>query len=295
MMPDMDGIETTMHIRALGDDENSRMYYRSVPIIALTANAVSGTKEMFLENRFDDFLTKPIDTVKLNSILGKWIPKEKQKASTREAAKADAPQIPNTETRFEIEGLDVKQGILLSGGTMEIFLEALGLFCKDGLEKIKEIGTCLETGNLHLYTIYIHGLKSASAIIGASKISEEARILEMAGENEDLNFINAHNADFLSDLKSLLDNISAIPALSGNNAGKKEPIDTETLRLELVKLKTALASFDVAVISKIIENLEKTAREKGIASAVGSISEKILVAEYDEAITLIDELLREKK
>ena len=75
-MPDMDGIETTQRIRAMG---NKDPYFKNVPIIALTANAVSGTKEMFLENGFNDFLSKPIDTIRLNIVLEKWVPKEKQK------------------------------------------------------------------------------------------------------------------------------------------------------------------------------------------------------------------------
>jgi CheY-like chemotaxis protein len=74
-MPEMDGIETTRRIRKMGDDDP---YYTNVPIIALTANAISGTREMFLENSFNDFLSKPIDTVQLDIVLEKWIPKEKR-------------------------------------------------------------------------------------------------------------------------------------------------------------------------------------------------------------------------
>jgi CheY-like chemotaxis protein len=77
-MPDMDGVETTHRIRAMGDEDP---YYRDVPIIALTADAVSGIKEMFLKNGFNDFLSKPIDTIKLDSVLEKWIPREKQRGS----------------------------------------------------------------------------------------------------------------------------------------------------------------------------------------------------------------------
>jgi CheY-like chemotaxis protein len=79
-MPGMDGIETTLRIRAMGDEDP---HYKEVPVIALTANAVSGTKEMFLENGFNDFLSKPIDTVKLNAVLEKWIPKVKRKSAAQ--------------------------------------------------------------------------------------------------------------------------------------------------------------------------------------------------------------------
>ncbi|MDR2554429.1 MAG: response regulator [Fibromonadaceae bacterium] len=75
MMPEMDGVEATKLIRKI---ESENPYYANLPIIALTANAVSGVKEMFLSNGFNDFLSKPIDIIDLNSILEKWLPKEKQ-------------------------------------------------------------------------------------------------------------------------------------------------------------------------------------------------------------------------
>jgi len=83
LMPGMDGVETTEHIRRLGVEDG---YFADVPIVALTANAVHGMHEFFLENGFSDFMSKPVDVVKLNSILEKWIPKEKQiKLSAQEA------------------------------------------------------------------------------------------------------------------------------------------------------------------------------------------------------------------
>jgi CheY-like chemotaxis protein len=74
MMPEMDGVETTAAIRALDRD-----YAKQMPIIALTANAISGMKEMFLEKGFNDYLAKPIEIPKLDEIMGKWIPQEKRK------------------------------------------------------------------------------------------------------------------------------------------------------------------------------------------------------------------------
>jgi len=76
MMPVMDGVEATAKIRSMAADGDS--YYRDLPIIALTANAVSGMREMFLGNDFDDFIPKPIEPKKINAILERWIPKEKQ-------------------------------------------------------------------------------------------------------------------------------------------------------------------------------------------------------------------------
>ena len=67
-MPGMDGVETTTAIRA---------FNQYIPIIALTANVITGMKEMFLEKGFNDFLAKPIDVSQLDSILANWIKKRK--------------------------------------------------------------------------------------------------------------------------------------------------------------------------------------------------------------------------
>ena len=74
-MPDMDGVEAVQNIRAMGDDDS---YYKEVPIIALTADILSGSVEKFLEKGFDDFLSKPIDTIMLHAVLDKWIPQSKR-------------------------------------------------------------------------------------------------------------------------------------------------------------------------------------------------------------------------
>jgi len=74
-MPGMDGVEATRRIRQLGKDDR---YFTEVPIVVLTANAISGMRDFFLENGFNDFVSKPVDTTRLNSVLEKWIPKEKQ-------------------------------------------------------------------------------------------------------------------------------------------------------------------------------------------------------------------------
>jgi len=73
-MPGMDGIETTAVIRNLEEER-----FHKVPIVALTANAIVGAEEMFLTHGFNDYLSKPIDVVKLNALLVKWIPNEKRK------------------------------------------------------------------------------------------------------------------------------------------------------------------------------------------------------------------------
>jgi CheY-like chemotaxis protein len=87
MMPGMDGIEAASQIRALGGD-----FFKQIPIVALTANAMAGMKQMFLSKGFNDYLAKPIEISKLNDIIERWIPREKR------VNPAESPEILNLTT-----------------------------------------------------------------------------------------------------------------------------------------------------------------------------------------------------
>ncbi|MDR1841286.1 MAG: response regulator [Holophagales bacterium] len=291
-MPVMDGIEATLYIRAMGDGVDS--YYQCVPIVALTANVIYGMKEMFMENGFSDFLSKPIDIVKLNTILKKWIPRLKQLGESAEYNLTLAAIENEAAINIDINGLDVNRGFLMSGGSFERYMETLIIFYKDGLEKVREISDCLKTGNLSLYTIYVHAMKSACANIGAIELSASAKVLENAGLFGDLKFIEKHTPEFLLSLESLLSKINeAIKNFQEDQKDKGTPINIEALKFELVKLKDALETIDLRIMDITVERLHELAKWGDIGDAVRDISEKILLAEYDEAVVLIEALLRD--
>ncbi|MCL1988555.1 MAG: ATP-binding protein [Firmicutes bacterium] len=85
MMPGLDGIETIKAIHKMGYNE---------PIVALTANALIGQSDMFIQNGFDGFISKPIDTSHLNSILNRFI-RDKQPAEVIATARKNAETISN--------------------------------------------------------------------------------------------------------------------------------------------------------------------------------------------------------
>ncbi|MDR1665074.1 MAG: response regulator, partial [Clostridiales bacterium] len=165
MMPEMDGIETTAKIRAFDNE-----YCANVPIIALTANAVVGMREMFLSNGMDDLLTKPIEVPKLNAVLEKWIPREKRMRFITNDKSARSVSL-------SIDGVDVKAGISMTGGSIENYLDTLSIFKKDMLEKMPAIRQCTLRGDWKLYGTYIHAVRGVTAIIGARAMSEKAREL----------------------------------------------------------------------------------------------------------------------
>ena len=292
-MPEMDGVEATLRIRAMGTEEP---YYNNLPIIALTANAVSGMRELFIRSGFNDFLSKPIDTVALNTILEKWIPKEKQQKPAAEEGETELPKEkdPNPSSGIAIEGVDIAKGMAMSGGSTDSYMETLELFYGDGLEKIKEIAACAESGNLPLYTTHVHGLKSASASIGAGTLSLAAKELEAAGERKDLAFIETHNEEFLQELKYLLNRIKDTLVLYRRNRERtKTGPDRDLLKHELIRLKTALDVLDAGTINEAMENLRNFAGNGEIGEVIKKVSNNILIAEYNDAAALIEKALRE--
>jgi signal transduction histidine kinase/CheY-like chemotaxis protein/HPt (histidine-containing phosphotransfer) domain-containing protein len=219
MMPEMDGIETTAAIRAwenkhMNEDQN---LCRRVPIIALTANAIVGMREMFIKNGFNDFLAKPIDISKLDGILNRWIPKEKREkenekvAISKESIEQDKP--PNKDTNSTlppISGVDIAKGIALTGGTVASYRQVLSLFCKDIEERIPLLQKTAEDDTLPTFVTHVHSLKSASASIGAQEVSAQAAGLEAIGKAGDTAFIRVSLPDFVKQLTELVKNIRAV-------------------------------------------------------------------------------------
>ena len=215
MMPDMDGIEAAAYIRAF---EKERCSYSKtaeteahIPIIALTANAVSGMKEMFIENGFDDFLSKPIGIKKLDEIMWKWIPAGKRltKLIKPEISSAPVKSLP------DIPGIDIKRGIAMTGGIPDTYMQILECFSGDigkTLVFLNGFSNNIEhdgnTANMMDFTTNIHAIKSAAASVGASEISSQAARLETAGNENDLDFIRQALPDFNSRLAKLARDIS---------------------------------------------------------------------------------------
>ncbi|MDR1349776.1 MAG: response regulator, partial [Zoogloeaceae bacterium] len=147
MMPGMDGIKATEVIRALPDER-----YRRLPIVALTANAISGMKDLFLAHGFNDYLSKPIETPKLNAILEKWIPAEKQRPLEKAADVApENKAAPDDDTSANaalpaIEGVDTEAGLAIIGGSPERYRRLLEIFCRDARARLSNLAAISPQG-----------------------------------------------------------------------------------------------------------------------------------------------------
>ncbi|MCL1831645.1 MAG: ATP-binding protein [Oscillospiraceae bacterium] len=294
MMPGMDGIEATAVIRAMTGSEHQRYYYKNVPIIALTANAVSGMKEMFLQNGFNDFLAKPIDVTLLDSILRKWLPSDKleERVETDENTAGSGLALKS----LQVKGIDVEAGIYMTGGNADSYLKTLTVFRDDGLEKVTHLRDSVRNEDWKLYGIHIHALKSASASIGAAKVSTLARNLEAAAKNDNGDFIVENSEKFLEELSMLIESITA--AITTVRSARKQTdsaavkIDASLFRERAAALKIALETFDMeevdALLAKLKENVPPDSEPE---SVLEEISNNVLICEYEHADELVDRLV----
>jgi signal transduction histidine kinase/FixJ family two-component response regulator/HPt (histidine-containing phosphotransfer) domain-containing protein len=169
MMPEMDGVETTTRIRALGGD------YEKMPIVALTANAVSGAREIFLNAGMNDFISKPIDPKMLNQALLKWLPPCMVQSSAKsEAAEATEVLAPDDAMR----AIDVKAGLKNAVGDEVFYGELVTNFLTDHAQDCQKISEALAVGDFDSARVIAHTLKSTAALIGARKLGDIAAGIE---------------------------------------------------------------------------------------------------------------------
>ena len=285
MMPEMDGIETTAIIRILEDGR-----FRTVPIIALTANAVVGMREMFIENGFNDFLSKPIDVSKLDEMLDRWIPNEKKEKGIESDDQRTISYIP------VIPGVDTARGIAMTGGTAAVYLKVLSLFCKDVEERMPLLQKTPSQDTLSLFITNVHALKSASTSIGVQEVSNLAAKLEAAGNAADMSFISEHLPAFAKRLSELVKNISAAITPSsddGNSlADAESKPDISACIPAFRELADALKSKKISDIKRLLNMLEQQTQDSKVKEILEQISDQVLMTEFDGALKIIDEALR---
>ena len=210
MMPGMDGIECLRKIREMEGE-----FYRSVPIVALTANAVTGMQQMFMDAGFDGFLAKPIQMKELEKILLEFLPQGMIRDNDSREAKmlSEVPTyIPNEpiDEAFDskIPGVNIDDGLMMIGGNEEIYNSVLSTYLSEGRQKLPEIRQFALERNLYDYSILVHALKSASRNIGAAALGDHAYLHEDRSKQGDIDFVLSDYESLLDEYEVILDNIS---------------------------------------------------------------------------------------
>jgi signal transduction histidine kinase/ABC-type amino acid transport substrate-binding protein/DNA-binding NarL/FixJ family response regulator/HPt (histidine-containing phosphotransfer) domain-containing protein len=301
MMPEMDGVEAAAAIRAWeaeATNNGKRAGRSAVPIIALTANAVSGMKEMFIEKGFDDFLAKPIDISKLDEMLDRWIPKEKRGKSNdtnSPVSSLHSSLLPSHSSFANIPGIDIQRGIAMTGGTMGLYRQVIGIFRKDAEERLPVLQNVPDAGSLPVFVTQVHALKSAAASVGAAGISAKAAALEAAGKSGDIAFIRENLPVFAGELAGLAGGIRAwenaeegAPPYGGGDLSHGQ--GTAVTRL-LHELRAALESEKAGDIDRILEALNAKTLDTKTKEALVKISDYVLMTEFDSAVEVVRSLL----
>ena len=290
MMPEMDGVETVQIIRNECGDNG-----RTPVIIALTANAMDGVKDMFLRSGFQDFIAKPLDRKQLNEVLAKWIPSAYKKVQKPE----DKEAVLKPEINFEdivIEGIDIKEAMRHHSGEVEDFLELLHLYCMDGNRKIGFLQELLDNEEYAVYGIEVHGLKSASANIGAMELSAQAREHENAVNRQDIEFVQRHREELITCYKRQVDEINKYLDTRNNVTRAEEKdagisIDRNALLREVRDALDSVENFRSKECARKVEELLKYELDLSIEAKLKEVSDQLKMYEDDEAERLLHELL----
>ena len=207
MMPVMDGVETTKKIRAL-----PTKYAKKVPIVALTANAIKGVERQFKEAGMNDYLAKPIHMNQLSEILKRWIPLEKQihivngqevQPTLTVSPDTGSLNMPDSAEIIDLlKGIDVEDGLRNCGGNKSVYIKVLTTFASSNL--LASLQDYFIKGDLENYTVMAHSIKGACRNIGANDVADQAYELEMAGKDEDIEFINKYHKTFCENYAEVL-------------------------------------------------------------------------------------------
>ncbi|MDR2659076.1 MAG: response regulator [Spirochaetaceae bacterium] len=295
MMPEMDGIEATARIRAWEAEQGKKT---QVPIIALSANAVSSAKKLFLSGGMNDFISKPIENQPLNDILAKWLPPEKFtlsfETSDKPEEQSDAPYEELYRNLRAIDGLDVEEGLSHIGGDREGYRMVLRQFCS-GLDKtINILHQFTQKEDWHNYAIRAHGVKGVMRAMGASEQGDFAAMLEQAGKAGDGNVCRENLEPFcqaLSNLRNKLHEAGVMDNAPTPSDGEPLP-ETGSLFDTLNALKAVAVTGRVKDIDRAAAALSrfKTDAESGIA--IKETLDMVAGFDYARAVAKIEVILQ---
>ena len=288
MMPEMDGVETLQRIR-----QKRGSYFKNVPVIALTANAIAGMRGMFLEKGFQDFMAKPVELSVLERVLERNIPANKlQKITAAEVA--EEPHIQGDgvkEQDLKAEGLDVEKGISYCGG-MDNYIEVLKIHCEEGDGNLEKLQNCYQQKDWKNYTIYVHALKSSMKSIGADKLSEMAKQLEAAGKEENTSVICKQHDKMIEEYKRILhmlkERYDSRDEEKEEEAAGQEVLDEEVFDAYLKDLEDATYRLAKEEMSDILTKLQGYSYHgKSLEKPLEQVKKKVEMLDLMSALEVV--------
>ncbi|MDR1874561.1 MAG: response regulator [Synergistaceae bacterium] len=299
MMPGMDGIEATRRIRALGGD------CETLPVVALSANAVSSAVEAYFEAGMNGFIAKPIEAEKLNAALAKWLPSEKM--TTRDPEKDEGREEKGGYEKLmgellTVDCLDTTKGLLYTGGDRGMYIRVLRQFCEEAVKSVEALRSLAASRNWEEYSVRVHGMKSVLTNIGAGGRARAAYRLEMASKARSEAMCLAGTDPLCNSILALRDHLLRTSLMAEDEA-EKLFMGAEVLAEKLEHLKKSCLEGKIEETNAAVSELKrvvvegkkgkkgKNRGEKMDEAGVAKIVEALKSYDYEAAIGQIDEMI----
>jgi CheY-like chemotaxis protein len=276
----MDGIAAVQIIR----HEIGTEYAKTVPIIALTANVISGNEELFLKNGFQAFLSKPIDVLSLDGVINRYIRDKKIEKELPFAGAPPQPIIVESKPGAKLfsgaspEDVNFSEGLKRFNNNEETYLQLLQSYLaliRSATAKIREY-----TQETHsVYALTVHSLKSTSYTIGADSIGQKAEALEAAAHSGDVNFIKTHNKTLIDALEALIPKLeNVLEGIKNQNQKPSRPAPDPAL---LAKILEACTTYNMEQLDAAVDELELY-RYESQSDLVEWIREQVNISELEK-------------
>jgi signal transduction histidine kinase/DNA-binding response OmpR family regulator len=271
MMPDMDGIEATKCIRSLNNK-----WLKEIPIIALTANAVQGNSNLFLEIGMQGWIYKPINRSILNMILRKWLPKEKINIET---VVIKEPFSNFIEELKKIPELNVTKGLEYCSNKEETYRSVLKQLCETKEKRLRMLFEAMHKNDWYTYQVQIHSFKGLCATIGMQQLADAAKELEDAAKENNGTLCQTKTVLFDKKIREFCNMLEETTLFKQ----EKTLVDIQILKEYLQTLIIACEKSTVNEVQKCVEKLESITVNEKLDTELRKICALCLDIEYDEA------------
>ncbi|MDE7177876.1 MAG: response regulator [Lachnospiraceae bacterium] len=300
MMPVMDGVQTLHAIRELEGNPS-----RDVPVIALTANAVAGARELYLREGFQDYLTKPIDADKLEDMLIAYLPSNvvyltnNRKISDEYEQTEEASELGIRESQLYLMGFNLRNGLRYMGGDKALYGKVLHDFHSILQEKEAALKDFLNKGDMPGYTIIVHSLKGNARNVGADDLADEAFELEKMAKAGQLEDVTVRSPILFSMMNTMRDSLKVYLESEDSEEKKTEKTESTATRKiseeewvnALRELADRLDDFDGDSAAAKLRELKRYERPETDKKMLRLCEKAVKDYAYDIALEIVNAVL----
>ncbi len=281
MMPEMDGVETLHHLR--NDKEH---LCADTPVVILTANAVEGAKEWYLQEGFDAYLKKPIVPYKLERMLQQLLPKE----LLQEGAKNRYGDVRKEIVLPDIEGVNYQHAGLYTQDenmildAMRVFYEGIGEVCEELQGYYRQIN---EAQWCDRFRIRVHSLKTNAALVGILSVSELARLLEYAAREGNIGRIDALLPVLLQEMELYGSRLA--PLFGKQEQAPRGDLGELLARVEMIRV--SMINFELDTADMLCDEISRYTYEEPYAEKICELLKSVGAMDTETAVQVAEELV----